>query len=292
MSSAIGQMHPARAIGSYCAALDAGLPQKLRAIEPWVHAWHGGEILDLGAGTGALAARQAHRHPHARVIGVDAAPAMVTRSRRRHGGYRNLHLRTGDASEVHSRSAACVILCSVLHEVYSYAGDSMAAVRAVLAACWKSLLPGGRLIVRDFVKPLDAARPALLCHQRHDIVPGHDFLSFSRAFGRPVLVRSVRASPATMVYETDAVSAHEYLLRKDYHEMWDAELHEHYAFWTMADARALVRAAGFAIVHSELLHSRWAIESAFRGKVELRDPDTWQPIRPSPAQLLLVAEKP
>jgi SAM-dependent methyltransferase len=291
-SGVLERVHRERHTDNYCDALDAGLPQKLRIIEPWVRTWSGAEIVDVGAGTSALAARLAQRSPDSAVIAVDAAAAMVARSQSRYGWIPNLVVRLGDAADAHSESASCVILCSVLHEVYSYAGDSLAAVRNAVAAASRSLLPGGTLIIRDFVTPVDAGLPVLFRQPHADIVPGNDFLSFASSFCREILVRGLHADAHGIVYETDALSACEYLLRKDYHEMWEAELHERYGFWTSEEAIGIVQAAGFSIVHTRLVHSAWQLQGGLRSRVDLTDRWSGRPLSSAPCQILLVAEKP
>jgi SAM-dependent methyltransferase len=292
MRNAVERAHDHRELERYGAALDAGLPQKLAVLSPWVRAWPVSDIVEIGSGTGALAARQAYLHRASAVIGIDAATSMVNLARRRYSGRRNLEFRHGDACHVHSQRAGSIIFCSVLHEVYSYHGDSLGAVGKALAAAWQSLLPGGRIIIRDFVAPDNGRRPVLLCHDRADIVPGHDFISFSRRFLRPVSVHGVNRTRQTIIYETDLRSACEYVLRKDYHAMWDAELEERYGFWTMAEAHRLTREAGFEIVHSAGLRNRWLSLNSLKGKVELRDADSLSPLPFPPSQLVLVAEKP
>jgi SAM-dependent methyltransferase len=292
MRNAVEQAHQHRQLESYGAALEAGLPQKLTVIEPWLRSWRAGDIVDIGAGTGALSARQAYLHPESSIIGVDAAAPMVDSARKRYSGYQNLEFRKGDACHVHAQKASSVIFCSVLHEVYSHYGDSLTAVEKALQAAWQSVLPGGRVVIRDFVIPDNGNRPVLLYHHCSDIVPGHDFLSFSRTFPRPLYVQSVRVTPHTIIYETDLVSACEYLLRKDYHAMWDVELQERYGFWTIAEAHHLIQSIGFVIVHSEMLRNSWVLRASLRGKVKLREPCSLLPLRFPACQLLLVAEKP
>ena len=45
-----------------------------------------------------------------------------------------------------------IVLCSILHEVFSYKGYDYSAVRRALRYCVEALKPGGRLIVRDLTK--------------------------------------------------------------------------------------------------------------------------------------------
>jgi hypothetical protein len=217
---------------------------------------------------------------------------MVEHARSRFASRRNLEFRIGDARDVHTDRAASVVFCSVLHEVYSYAGDSLAAVGQALASAWQSLLPGGRVVIRDFVSPQDGERAVLLRQQRADVVAGHDFVSFARAFGRPVTLHGVRATARSFEYETDLKSACEYMLRKDYHAMWDAELGERYGFWTAAEALRTVQAAGFRIVHAAKLSNAWLAKTAWNGRVELRDARSLAPLAFPACQLLLVGEKP
>ena len=292
MQTALNDASQHRQFDSYCAALDASLVDKLDAIAPWLRVQTGADIIDLGAGTGALAARQAYLHPDCRVIGVDAVAAMVATARHCHPERPNLVFHHGSTDDMYSETASTVVCCSVLHEVYSYQEDSLKAVYNTLVAARRSLLPGGRLILRDFVCPPDGHRPLLLYHHRSDIVPGHDFLSFARSFARPLSVQLVGATSSTLVYETDLASAYEYLLRKDYHEMWEVELQEHYGFWTEAAAQAMVCAAGFSIIHSSLRLNHWITHQRLQGKVALHDPDTHVSLPFPTYQLLLVAEKP
>ena len=54
--------------------------------------------LDVGTGTGAAALAIAARFPDARVVGVDIAPEMVERARRKTGDGGNVSFEVGDAS--------------------------------------------------------------------------------------------------------------------------------------------------------------------------------------------------
>jgi precorrin-6B methylase 2 len=119
-------------------------------------------MLDVGSGTGLIAAAEARRSRHSSVIAIDSAPGMLAAAQRLYGSCPNLHFRNGDADQVHSASATTVVLSSVLHEVFSYSGGSGEAVARVLRAAWRSLRPGGRLIIRDFIGPLCHAKRVLL----------------------------------------------------------------------------------------------------------------------------------
>jgi len=284
-------MRSRRPLEVYCPALQGGAREKLRAVLPWIWAEPGGEILDVGSGTGLIAAAEARRSRHSSVIAIDSAPEMLAAAQRLYGSCPNLHFRNGVADEVHSASATTVVLSSVLHEVFSYSGGSGEAVARVLRAAWRSLRPGGRLVIRDFIGPACHAKEVLLQHRCSDIVAGHDFASFSRRSRHPVALYGGCRKAGCLIYRTDLGSAFEFVLRKDYHEMWDLELEERYGFWTRSEAEAAVHSQGFRILHSRPFTSAWAGATSLRGKVQLLDPVSLRPLQPGPHQLLLVAER-
>jgi SAM-dependent methyltransferase len=285
-------MEAGRALGSYCASLHAGTREKERAIAPWISRGLDGEIVDIGMGTGSLARRLALGFPNLRVIGVDGAPEMLAAAHRAAPRVSNLELRAGFAREPHSPRAAAVVFCSVLHEVYSYGGGSLSSVASALRAAFESLLPGGRVIVRDFVRPCDAQRKVILHHRLADVFPGHDFCTFSNEFPYPIALERMWTGPLEMRYETNLGSAYEFITRKNFHQMWKRELCERYGFWDELDAQAMLRDAGFQIVHTEPLHDQWVLRSWLEGKILLVDAQTRTPIPFPPRHLLVIGQKP
>jgi len=281
-----------RPIVSYCAALDAGSQEKLSLIRPWVVPGPPGIILDLGCGSGKLTADLAHLYPRCEVVGVDYSKSMVTLARQRYGDmYSNLNYRCETANALEMNMANTIILSSVLHEVYSYSNDSLQAVADLLKSAWGSLLPAGRLIIRDFVQPQSPETPILLRHRLSDILIGHDFESFKETFGRRITLHSVQACCHWKMYETDIGSAYEYIYRKDYHEMWEIELFERYGFWSLESAQALLKSIGFSVINFELLQNSWLLSNSFTNRIELVNPCNGKQVRLPESQVLLVAEK-
>ena len=272
-----------------CASLDRGVAEKIALMAPWVEAGGPGELLDVGMGGGAVSARLASLFPGHAVSGVDVNAKMVRFASTEHARG-NLRFAVGDAMDSHARGAAAVVLSSVLHEVYSHAGHSLEAVELALRSAWQSLRPGGRLIVRDFVRPQGSDRPVVLEHRRSDIVTGHDFGAFAESCPWPVALDAVRSDREWVSYATDLGSAYDYLLRKDFHELWDHQLVERYGFWSRTAAEAMIRRTGFRIVHSSVWRGAWVTRRRLRDKVRVRCRRTQDLLAPA-HQLLIVASK-
>ena len=122
----------------------AGLAPLLGLVDPdWV-------VADLGAGTGALAARLA---PFAgRVIGVDRSEEMLEAASARLRDTGNVELRRGELESLPLEDATVDVafLALVLHYVVEPA--------AVLAEARRVLKPGGRVVVLD-MRPHDRDLP-------------------------------------------------------------------------------------------------------------------------------------
>ncbi|UVK42190.1 class I SAM-dependent methyltransferase [Mesorhizobium sp. AR07] len=100
---------------------------------------HGGSVLDLGCGTGQLAAELSDRHS---VTGVDPASAMLDVARRRTGG-RKVDWVEADARTVRlERRFDLVLLTGHAFQVFLTEEDQ----RAVLRTIAEHLAPSGRFI--------------------------------------------------------------------------------------------------------------------------------------------------
>lgn len=101
-------------------------------------------ILDVGTGTGRMLELFA---PHtARATGIDLSPAMlaVARSNLERAGHAHIHVRTGDANNLHLvREGYDLVL---IHQVLHYLDDPARAI----AQAAQTLMPGGRMLIVDF----------------------------------------------------------------------------------------------------------------------------------------------
>ena len=103
----------------------------------------GMEVLDIGAGTGSLAALIADRHPGARVTGLDADPRMLARAREKVPGAR---FDEGMSYALPYPGASFDRVLSTLFFHHLTPSDK----RRTLDEIHRVLRPGGELHVADF----------------------------------------------------------------------------------------------------------------------------------------------
>jgi len=112
-------------------------------------------VVDLGTGTGALAARCLVRAPRARLVGIDVDPAMARVAARRLGTRASFV--TGDFARVPVPRCDTLVSSFALHHV-----RTRAAKARVYARLRRALSRGGQLIVVD-CQP--ASDPAIAAQQ-------------------------------------------------------------------------------------------------------------------------------
>lgn len=112
----------------------------------------GHRVLDIGCGTGALAAMLAHKG--VRVTGIDTSPPMLRQAARcvRGEGVADrvelkelgaVGLDTAFSGEVFDAVIGVLVLSELSDEEIEY----------MLAACWRILRPGGELLIADEIRP-------------------------------------------------------------------------------------------------------------------------------------------
>ena len=132
-----------------------------------------GKVLEIGPGGGVILDLLEKRFPTSKIIGVDVS-AMVVEAleARRELEKRKWSVIEADAFELEKHfeagSVDTVILCSLLHEIYSYVEYEVApgerrkfrleSVRDLIRSTYATLKPGGRIIIRDGIMPPDEPR--------------------------------------------------------------------------------------------------------------------------------------
>ncbi|HKK09068.1 MAG TPA: class I SAM-dependent methyltransferase, partial [Gemmatimonadota bacterium] len=153
-------------IPAYDAMLDAaaGTIRRLAAPTP--------VVVDLGVGSGALAAACREALPDARLIGIDADAAMLELAAARLGSATGVELLLADFLQVELPRADAFVASLALHHV-----RDEAAKRAFYARCHGALRPGGLLVSADRFPALDAGARA----GEREAWLGH----LERSYGRP-----------------------------------------------------------------------------------------------------------
>ncbi len=142
-----------------------------------------GRVVEVGPGGGVILNLLEERYADSEIIGVDVSQmvveALLAIKAREH---RRWTVIEADAFDMPARFGAesvdTIIFCSLLHEIYSYveypADDDLnktqrrrfrlESVRDLLRAAYKTLKPGGRIIIRDGVKPPPGERILRFCN--------------------------------------------------------------------------------------------------------------------------------
>ncbi len=148
----------------YLATMNAARSDKERMLDFVVP----GTIVEVGPGGGVVLDLLEARFDDSDIVGLDLSDAVVTELERRRGreGH-SWRIVKGDAFEIGdiigAGTANTVIFCSLLHEIYSYVESEgrkfqMEPVQALLRAAYDALADGGRIIIRDGVKPPPGVR--------------------------------------------------------------------------------------------------------------------------------------
>jgi tRNA (cmo5U34)-methyltransferase len=126
-------------------------------------------VLDLGAGTGLLAAAVATSHPQAELVLVDGAPAMLERARRRLEGAARASFHVGDLRDPFpSGPFDAVVSALAIHHLDD------AGKRALFARVHAALRPGGAFVNAEQVLGETPAQEAdwLDWHRERSIAAG------------------------------------------------------------------------------------------------------------------------
>ncbi|HLY11006.1 MAG TPA: methyltransferase domain-containing protein [Planctomycetota bacterium] len=271
----------ARGYAVYAAGMEASAADKaklLRFIRP-------GVIAELGCGTGTVLELLRRKSPRSRLIGVDGSPEMIRRCRRRFPG---LELRREDITErlFEPESIDTIVLCSIMHEVFSYKGYDYSAVRRTLNHCARALRRGGRLILRDGVKPAlqDAVYLTFLNAAAHD-----KFVRFSREFGSSEIVWRLK-DQRIQVARRDAM---EFLTKYIYDVNWSFEVKEQFGVFTLADWAVELRKAGLRVLYRQSYLIPWLKTTHWSKDVllEIRTPRGYRKTEYPDSTMLMAAEK-
>jgi len=244
-----------------------------------------GAIADLGCGTGTVLELLRRKYRKSQFVGVDLSPEMIERCRKRFPDGEFLH------HDITFRifaegSLDTIVLCSILHEVFSYKGYDYSAVRRALRYCAEALRPGGRLILRDGVKPADqdVVHLTFLNEAAWD-----KFARFSLDFGSSEIVWRL-VGTRVQVARRDAM---EFLTKYIYDVNWKYEVKEQFGVFTLASWADEFRKLGLKVVHKESYTIPWLRVTHWEKDVrmEVKTPKGFRPTEYPHSTMIVVGEK-
>jgi SAM-dependent methyltransferase len=270
-----GELSSGRNFEVYRAGMDASMAVKLDDIVP--HAVPG-TIVDKGCGTGLLLVHLSELFPSSYLVGMDLSKELLHTALGKSYPGNNVHIFRGNIIHQHFRagSVSTVIFSSVIHEIYSYTGYDREQVRLALRNTRKELRAGGRVIIRDGVRPPER-RVWMAC----DAETEGRFRRFTHDF------KSQSATPGVIFTECNRDSrtwfllslcdANEFLSKKDYLENWPIEVNEQFGVFTLDQWQRELDAISYRILEARSYINPWILEHRYRGRVWLHADDGDRP---------------
>jgi SAM-dependent methyltransferase len=264
-----GELSSGRDFRVYAAGMDASMALKIADLCPHVLP---GKIADKGCGTSTLLVHLSALFPTSEIVGMDLSRELLRLAESRH--YPNHNVSIVRANIIHPHfppgTLSTSIFSSVMHEVYSYTGYDRDQVRLALRNTRAELRPGGRVVIRDGVKPEQPERRVWL---RCDTDTEPRFRRFAREFKgkapRPGIEFAERRVDGRTWFVLSLHEANEFLSKKDYLENWAIEVNEEFGVFTLAEWRAELEALGYRVLHARGYLNAWLLENRYRGRVWL-----------------------
>jgi SAM-dependent methyltransferase len=286
-----GELSTGRDFAVYAAGMDASMAQKLTDICPHVVP---GLIADKGCGTGTLLVQLSRLFPDSQIVGLDLSRELLRLAESQHYPNQNVSIVRANVLRPHFRpgTVSTAIFSSVVHELYSYNGYDRDQVRLALRLTRHELRPGGRVIIRDGVRP-----PRRRVWMRCDAETEPRFRKFAREFkgksDRPGLRFRERKVRGRTWFVLGLHAANEFLSKKDYLENWAIEVNEEFGVFSLSGWRRELRALGYRVLEARSYLNGWILEHRYRGRVWLHADGGDRPGAPLPfpdTTAVLVAE--
>ena len=133
----------------------------------------GKSVVDVGSGSGILLDELEKKFPDMSIIGTDISQEVIDRLKKRASAENhswNVRRHDFTSGRFHDMGTPCdvdtIIFSSILHEIFSFASPryNLMTVKMALMNAYRSLKPGGRIIIRDGVKTGTNQRVTLNMH--------------------------------------------------------------------------------------------------------------------------------
>ncbi|MBO4653843.1 MAG: methyltransferase [Lachnospiraceae bacterium] len=259
----------------------------------------GRTVVDVGSGGGVLLDRLEQNFPEKRIIGTDISANVidVLNGKKAKEGHRwevRIHnFVEGEFGE----PVDSVIFSSILHEIYSYTETErgrfdIESVKKALCNAYRSLCPGGRIIIRDGVKTdskelrtvhfADASGLEFLQNYRQDFRGLTDIPEEAK-------LTAIDAENLTVTGDINFIREFMYTYTWG-SESYAHEVQEQFGYWTLAEYKAFLTSLGAKLIVSEELLEPGYPEH-LKEKLTLTDAAGSEVDYP-PSNCILVAEKP
>ncbi|MHA7964129.1 class I SAM-dependent methyltransferase [Paenibacillus sp. CAU 1782] len=258
----------------------------------------GRKVVDIGPGGGVLLDLLEDELPHVEPLGIDIAANVVEAlARKKQLEGRCWEVRQGDALKLDELlgegGADTVIFSSILHELYSYipyegSKFNLRTVEAALQSAFRTLAPGGRILIRDGVmSEPDSVRKIVFLHE-----DGMSWLErYSRDFkGRAIQYSKIAPNEAVMPVN----DAMEFLYTYTWgEEAYVHEVQEQFGYLTLSQYKALVHDlfGGEAVILESRAYLQEGYTEALQDKVRLYDGDGNETPLPHSTCLLIIEKR-
>lgn len=267
----------------YAKGMNRSVSEKAKIL-PYVKA---GNIVEMGCGNGVVLELLSTVYPTSNIVGVDISDTMLDMTYERTKN-RNVRLIQEDITKIEfeENSLDTIVFCSILHEIYSYNGYDRNAIHDVLTKAFEALRPGGRLIIRDGVKP----KSDLVHLDFKNDETKEKFYRFVIDFG-PYKIPFSEEDGKVKLRRNDAM---EFLSKYIYDVNWNIEVKEQFGIYTLDQYKTKVEEIGFDIIHAESYLIEWLRKTHYEKDLEVLKKVDNQFVKENypDSTMILIAEKP
>lgn len=289
-----------RDYNTYALAMDNIINIKFEDIEPFIVQ---GKIVDVGCSTGSLVRLLAREFQESDIIGIEATRKFYEfcKSQEYPSPYVFFYRRNITDQNFKPHSINTFIYSSILHEVYSYIGES--ALLKVLTDALDQLEVGGRVVIRDVVGP---ENPDMEIYMELNDTDGTREGMVSKLSTYAIFFRFVQDFLPRKISFTEEVvgdktliklrlqDAYEFMSKKNYTDNWQSEMHEEFGFYSFSQWQETLKGMGYHIVSgSRSFKNQYIIDHGYKGKVSLyvKQNGALVPAEYPDTNMILVGEK-
>lgn len=228
-----GELTHGRDYKVYGSGMDASKDVKVNDVVRYIQP--GGKLVDKGCGTGSMLVVFSELFPETEIIGMDMSTQLLHTAESQY--YPNHNVAVVRGNIIHQRfapgSLRTVLYCSVMHEVFSYNGYDREQVRLALRNTRTELELGGRLIIRDGIKPGAGDKKIWLrCNAETEERFRRFATDFKNKSDKPGIEYAEKKIDGETWFHLTLHEANEFLSKKDYLVNWAQEVNEEFGVFT------------------------------------------------------------